>query len=317
MTIGIAVLSFPPFFSFQIQQEASMPAVKPFPVSVNPQEKSITESPEVDALFVNENPSISAASLKAKGLFGQIASIIASVPGYGLVGAAGMRFVTIYPGYRQEEVAQAFAKTLGWSKEDRAKFLKHMNETTPALKEGTFAPGTYVVNDGKDLPAIETALYERFYDTVLARYGTSTEATVPLDEALTIASLLERETSDPDEMRIISGIIWNRIWDGMNLQIDSTLQYAKGSASKGKNDVWWPKVVPKDKYIKSHYNTYLNPGLPPAPISNPSVAAVIAALNPKKTECFFYFHDKHGDFHCSVTYEEHVALLKKYYGQGK
>ncbi len=317
VVLGIVVFAFPSLLSFQIQHENGEKFVKPFPVSVNPELKSITENPEAEALISGEGSSISAASIQAKGIFGQIASIISSIPGYELLGAVGVRFVTVYPGYRQEEVARAFAKTLGWSQEERAQFLAQTKKTAPALNEGTFAPGTYVVNDEKDFDAIERALNERFYDTVLARYSTSTEAVVPLNEALTIASLLERETSDPGEMRIISGIIWNRIWNDMNLQIDATLQYAKSTANKGKNDVWWPKIVPNDKYIKSTYNTYLNPGLPPAPIANPSVAAVIAALNPKKTECLFYFHDKHGEFHCSVTYKEHVALLKKYYGQGK
>jgi UPF0755 protein len=61
----------------------------------------------------------------------------------------------------------------------------------------------------------------------------------------------------------------------------------------------------------------MNKGLPPTPIANPSVAAVLAALNPTKTDCLFYFHDRKGDFHCSETYEGHVAALKKYYGQGR
>jgi UPF0755 protein len=103
----------------------------------------------------------------------------------------------------------------------------------------------------------------------------------------------------------------------MPLQIDATLQYAKANATTGKTGIWWPQVVPKDKYIKSAYNTYMNGGLPPGPIANPSIASVVAALNPKKTDCLFYFHDQNGNFHCTKTYTEHVALLKKYYGQGK
>ena len=116
-------------------------------------------------------------------------------------------------------------------------------------------------------------------------------------------------------MRIISGIIWNRLFANMNLQIDATVQYAK--ANKASVNSWWPAVLPRDISIKSPYNTYTNPGLPPTPIANPSVAAILAALNPVSTPCFYYFHDKMGQFHCSTTYAEHVALLKKYYGQGK
>ena len=112
-------------------------------------------------------------------------------------------------------------------------------------------------------------------------------------------------------MRLISGIMWNRLFADMNLQIDATLQYAKASNRATNN--WWPKVAPVDKYIKSAYNTYTYKGLPPAPIANPSVAAILAALNPVNTPCLYYFNDKAGDFHCSESYAEHVKLLKKYY----
>ena len=115
-------------------------------------------------------------------------------------------------------------------------------------------------------------------------------------------------------MRDISGIIWNRLFINMPLQLDASLQYAKGTDSKTS---WWPQVRPADKYIESDFNTYANKGLPPAPISNPSLDAIIAALNPKKTECMYYFHDQRGGFHCNETYEEHVAALKRIYGQGR
>ena len=75
--------------------------------------------------------------------------------------------------------------------------------------------------------------------------------------------------------------------------------------------------MPDDRFRKSPYNTYLHKGLPPAPIANPSVDSILAALNPKNTSCLFYFHDARGRFHCTDTYAEHVALLKKYYGRGK
>jgi UPF0755 protein len=99
----------------------------------------------------------------------------------------------------------------------------------------------------------------------------------------------------------------------MKLQLDATLQYAKANGRNG----WWPVVRSRDKYIRSPYNTYQNGGLPPGPIANPSVAAIVATLNPKKTPCFYYFHDNDSAFHCSETYDEHVALLKKYFGRGR
>ena len=95
----------------------------------------------------------------------------------------------------------------------------------------------------------------------------------------------------------------------MKLQMDATLQYAKGSEEDG----WWPTVEPADKKIDSLYNTYMYPSLPPTPIANPGLAALDAAYNPQKTSCLYYLHDKKGVIHCSSTYAGHQANIKKYY----
>lgn len=315
--LGFGILFFPSLFSFKLHQDETSILQKPFPVSVNPETKTITENAEVEALLTEEHPRLSTATNHINDIFGRVASAIASIPGYEMLGAVGIRFVTIYPGYRQEEVARAFGRVLGWDAKKQSEFIKEMNANPNPINEGEIVPATYILEGDIGFKEVHQLLKEKFYDSILTRYPDEIAKLIPLEEALTIASMLERETSDPAEMRIISGIIWNRIWNGMNLQIDATLQYAKSTANKGKGGEWWPKVVPKDKYIKSTYNTYLHEGLPPAPIANPSIAAVIAALNPKKTDCIFYFHDKHGNFFCSATYKEHVAVLKEKYGRGK
>ncbi len=315
--LALGIISFPSFFSFEISREvANLPAT-PFPVSVDPANKVILDNPQADALFKTENTPLAAAVVNAKYGLGLLASAITALPGYGIFGEPDTRFVTVYPGYREEQVANAFGKELNWNSTEQNQFLTLSHSTAPILTEGEFAPDTYTVNGWSGPVDVQKLLSDRFQKTVLDRYSTSTAAKVPLQEGLTVASLLERETNDPNEMRLISGIIWNRLFIGMNLQIDATLQYAKSAAKTGAASGWWPKIVPKDKYIQSAYNTYASPGLPPAPIANPSVAAVIAALNPKKTDCLYYFHDKQGNFHCSATYQAHVAMLKKYYGQGK
>ena len=158
-------------------------------------------------------------------------------------------------------------------------------------------------------------LLDEFSSEIIDRYDTQVEEQVPLETALTIASLLEREAYAFADMRIISGIIWNRLFIDMPLQLDASLQYVKGSLPTESN--WWPVVKPADKYLKSPFNTYQTAGLPPTPIANPSLEAIVAALNPKTTDCLFYFHDDDGTFYCTETYEEHVALLQKMYGQGR
>jgi UPF0755 protein len=314
VALAILILLFSlPYILVWEQKYETAPFPEPFPVSVDPEHKSITPDPSIETTL-SSAPALTGAAANAGNLLSDTAAAIVSSNWYQMFAASDIRAVVIEPGYRKEEVARAFADSLGWGAAEQKTFLSHASSS---VSEGEFSPGTYVFAAGSDVSDATSAIEDRFATQILARYPTSTDAIVPLPEALTIASMIERETSDWQEMRQISGIIWNRIFTGMNLQIDATVQYAKASAAKTPPKNWWPVLGSKDKYIKSPYNTYLNDGLPPAPISNPSVAAVIAALNPIKTSCLFYFHDADGNFHCSNTYEEHVAMLKKYYGQGK
>ena len=317
LAIAAALFALPTAIAVDIKVARTDPPKAAFPVTVDPENQTITEDPKVEALLNEHTTSLQAASISAGDLITRLAVWIAALPLYhSIAGVAGSGLVTIRPGFREEQVADAFARELDWNTNQRSVFLKQLKVAEPIMGEGQFVPGVYAVRGLMAPGDVQIMLSEQFNHEIVARYSTSTEELVPLDDALTIASMLEKETSDPGEMRIISGIIWNRLWSGMNLQIDATLQYAKATNAKSIK-TWWPPVLPKDKYIKSPYNTYMNKGLPPGPIANPSTAAVLAALNPKKTDCIFYFHDKHGGFHCSPTYKQHVALLKKYYGQGK
>lgn len=298
--------------------QAPMGPGQPFPVTVDPATKTIVTNPQVEALLSTPPTQLPAAAGFGQRAFEWLALKVASIPLYQqLAAAAGAPtlFVNIPAGTRQEQVAASFGSHLGWTSNQRAAFIADAKKLQPELPQGSTVPGIYFasVNSPKDIASL---VNDRFNDQILSRYSSSTQEQVPLSEAMTVASLIQREAGSWDDMRMISGIIWNRLFAGMKLQIDATLQYADASQAAGASG-WWPSVDPKDKYVKSPYNTYQHAGLPPAPIANPSIAAVIAALNPKKTDCLFYFHDQDGVFHCTKTYAEHVALLKKYYGQGK
>lgn len=289
-----------------------------FPITVDPATKRIYTDPQVEALLVNAPTQLPASVGNFRKAFEWLALKIASLPVYQqIAGAAGAPtlFVSVTPGMRQEQVASAFGKQLHWTAADRAEFVAASKKLEPTLPQGSTVPGIYFasVNEPAD---VATLVHDRFETEILERYSTTTHEQLPLEDALTVASLIQREAGGWHDMRLISGIIWNRLFIGMKLQIDATLQYAEANQNGGKLG-WWPSVEPKDKYIKSKYNTYQNAGLPPAPIANPSIAAVVAALNPVKTDCLFYFHDARGKFHCSKTYEGHVKMLKQYYGRGK
>ncbi len=310
--------SFPDLLTWRMKWERTHTSRPndPFPVTVNPSKKIIVENPAVDAYLEDVHSLFEAGAGNTQNVFWNFVSwagvTVSEAPWYqGLATADATRFVTIQPGLRKEQVASVFGKALGWTKADEKAFLTPAKNAVLPLQEGSFMPGIYSVSLGMKPAEVQSLVNERFSREVLAHYRSSVSSVIPLQETLTIASLIQRETIGTDGMRLISGIMWNRLFAGMNLQIDATLQYAR--ASRDALGVWWPTVHPKDKYIASPYNTYLNEGLPPGPIATPSVAAILAALNPVKTDCLFYFNDASGKFHCSGTYKEHAKLLNAYY----
>ncbi|MFH1565593.1 MAG: endolytic transglycosylase MltG [bacterium] len=110
-------------------------------------------------------------------------------------------------------------------------------------------------------------------------------------------------------MPLIAGILWNRLLKEMKLEIDATVQYARGKTEKG----WWTPIKASDiTEIDSPYNTYKYKGLPPHPISNPGINAIEAVLNPIETDCLYYLHDDNREIHCAKTFEEHKANIEKY-----
>lgn len=285
-----------------------------FPVGVDPIEKTITENPVVD-WYVTKHLSINIHRSKGKKIIDRLFANLAKSELFQQLASPLSRILVIYPGERKEEVVKNFGDILRWSNSERAEFSSLITSTEPMLVDGKFFPGRYTVVSKAKPAEVAAMIEEKFTKEILNRYDDTVAEQVSLEDALIIASLLEREAYDFTDMRVISGIIWNRLFVGMPLQLDATLQYAKGS--KTSEAKWWPKVNPSDKYINSAFNTYKNVGLPPSPIANPSLEAVVAALNPRVTDCVFYFHDDDGTFYCSVTYEEHVSKLKEIFGQGK
>lgn len=295
------------------QKEEALARARVFPVGVDPRLKLITETTDIEGYYENQFSAV-VQTEHTLSWFPKLLGKLALLNWYQNLASVSSRVLVIEPGERKEQIADHFGKILGWDETEKDTFLDLVVRTDPSIDEGKFLPGTYAVARGATPADVVPLVIDTFEAEVLSRYNTDVSRMVPLRDALIIASLLEREAYDFTDMRLISGVIWNRLFVDMRLQIDATLQYAKGSDPQ---QPWWPQVRPNDKYIASVYNTYKNSGLPPAPIANPSLDAILAALNPKKTDCMYYFHDKNGGFHCTSTYKEHVTLLKEYYGTGK
>jgi uncharacterized YceG family protein len=292
----------------------SITKLETFPVSVDPEKKIIIEDPMLNPYLEKHLSFNDSTKYRQEKWFDRLLAKLSQSNLYQQLASPRSRILVIYPGERKEEITKNFGDILRWNKEQRKTFIEKITKTEPLLEDGKFFPGRYVVDTTITPEAVAELVNERFTNEILSKYDKNVANKVPLQDALTIASLLEREAYDFTDMRQISGVIWNRLFIEMPLQIDASLQYVRGS--KVNEPKWWPTPRPADKFLKSPYNTYKNTGLPPTPIANPSVAAVVAALNPESTECMFYFHDQKGGFHCTKTYEEHVALLKKIYGQG-
>jgi len=294
-----------------IKKEASGTAVLPFPVGVDFENKRIVEDPTF-IWFVGENLSLNTDNFRTSRHLAKVLGIFERSAFLQQLASPVSRTLVIYPGERKEEVINNFSEILGWSVLESADFARYIEESAPVLTEGKYYPGRYIVPRGSLPEVVAPLILERLNEEILSRYDSSVEEKVTLETALIIASLLEREAYDFTDMRIISGIIWNRLFIDMPLQLDATLQYARSEDYP----TWWPIVKPADKFIDSPFNTYQNKGLPPAPIANVGLEAVLAALNPKPTTCYFYFHHTDGTFYCSDTYEEHVKNLIDLYGQG-
>jgi UPF0755 protein len=214
-------------------------------------------------------------------------------------------YILIFDGFRKGQIGEIIGEKLGWS-EDK---IKSFGETSPicSLKgdEGFLASGTYLIHKREDIEVVQETMQNTFNE-VLDDLGID-EKDVNVPEIITIASLIQREAAGKADMRIISGVIKNRLDKGMMLQIDATLQYARG-----KEGDWWPIPRSEDKRIDSLFNTYMYEGLPPAPIATPSKEAISAALRPLRTDCLFYIHDKRRNIHCATNYEQHKKNIQYY-----
>lgn len=122
-----------------------------------------------------------------------------------------------------------------------------------------------------------------------------------MDQIVTIASMIEKEAANDEERAAIASVIYNRLAAGMPLQIDATVQYAKG------ND---EALTEADFQIDSPYNTYKNTGLPAGPICNPGLASIQAALNPDSTKYYYYALDTATKTHKFFSdYASHEAFV--------
>ena len=226
-----------------------------------------------------------------------------------VTGRADLAWVTISFCPRKEQVGEKLADALGWGQNKLYDWNNLYSNTKTEYFEGVYYPDTYLIPIDETAEEVGNRFISRFNEKFSPFSDKFVAKNFKWTTGLKIASLIAREAGGPEDMKIISGIIWNRLYKGMPLQIDATMQYTLG---KNEDGSWWGNIDLSEKEKDSPYNSYLYKGLPPTPICSPNIDAIEAALNPAETDCLFYLHDSQKQIHCAKTYEEHKANINKY-----
>jgi UPF0755 protein len=173
--------------------------------------------------------------------------------------------------------------------------------------EGRFFPDTYVYSRGvSDLTVLRRA--HRAMEARLAEVWGERLSDTPLktpDEALTLASIVEKETGRPAERGLIAGVFTNRLRIGMPLQTDPTVIYGLGEAFDG-------NLRKRDLLADGPYNTYTRGGLPPTPIALPGMASLRAAVRPQPTKALYFVARGDGSSAFSENLTDHNRAVNKY-----
>ena len=181
--------------------------------------------------------------------------------------------VTIPEGSSSYDIANIVSKK--FPEFDSVTFLKEAKSN-----EGYLFPDTYFLYATVN----PDVLIKQMKDNFDAHISSSTPSVIIM------ASILEEEAKTNQDRQLVAGILWKRLKQGMNLQIDTPFKYS----------------------LDPLYDTYKNKGLPPTAITNPGLGSINDALNPISSSYYFFISDKQGNMHYAVTFAEHQANIAKY-----
>ena len=181
------------------------------------------------------------------------------------------------------------------------RFLENIPQRENRL-EGYLFPATYEIPAGMTahdivdlmLSAFNNQFKDEYYERA-AFFG------MTVDQVITMASIVERETDSDSERAKVAGVFYNRRNSGMKFQSCATVQYILGERK--------PVLTIADTQIDSPYNTYLYPDFPIGPICNPGLNCIEAALYPEATDAYYFVLGKNGQHVFSTTYEDHLAAM--------
>ena len=212
-----------------------------------------------------------------------------------------IKVVTLIPGETLPLFLDELAKKHHFDRDALEKSYREFSD----YNESGIIPETYhIPKDSNETQLIKILVeqsnkqYEELAKKYLKKYDKK-----EWNKILTIASIVQKEAANKDEMPIVASVIYNRLKKEMALQMDGTLNYGKYSHVKVT-----PKRIKEDK---SKFNTYANTGLPPYPVCSVSMDAIEATLKPKKTNYLYFMRNKSGVHDFARTYKEHLRNVQK------
>lgn len=225
-------------------------------------------------------------------------------------GLVYQRLFTLISGWNWHQLKQALAQTPDLGQElillDAAQAKKRLGISLTSI-EGAFYPDTYAYSKGMSDAAVLHLAYRKMR-AVLATAWASRMPNLPLanqQEALILASIVEKETGLDSERAMIASVLINRLRANMNLEVDPTVIFGLGAEFNG-------NLTRRHLRQPTPYNTYIHKGLPPTPVAFPSKASITAALSPVVSKALFFVARGDGSSEFSETLRQHNAAIKKY-----
>ena len=216
-------------------------------------------------------------------------------------GKAALQDITLIPGETTYIFLNQLSNKLGL---DREKLQDAYNKKARFV-EGNFVPETYKIPLGITEYELIALLLSKSYKQMQALshklFGLYDEE--KWFQYVAIASVIQKESANTNEMPIVSSVIYNRIKKGMKLQMDGTLNYGKYSHLRVT-----PKRIREDKSV---YNTYIHKGIPKIPVCNVSFDALRAAVFPAKTDYFYFMKSKDGTHDFTRYYSTHIENIRR------
>ncbi|HSJ63671.1 MAG TPA: endolytic transglycosylase MltG [Gemmatimonadaceae bacterium] len=214
------------------------------------------------------------------------------------------RRLTVPEGYRLTEIVPLIAKAVGvpedsvWAAVRDTALRRELDVPTPDL-EGYLFPDTYHLTHGTPAIDVVRLMVRRFEQVWQDEWNARLQVlAMNRHDIVTLASIVEKEARLDEERPVIAAVYHNRLRDGMPLQADPTVQYARGQHTN--------RVLYRDLEVESPYNTYRNAGLPPGPIAAPGRASLEAALHPADVPYKFFVAHPDGHHEFRVTFREHT-----------